>query len=221
MENMKINPDAWEYWYPAKEEKVDKDMPLLGKEFWKHNVSRILDLGCGTGRHAIYFAQRGFEVYGFDLSRKAIKQAKEKAKEKGLRINLRVCDCRKTFPYPDGFFDAVLIVRVIHHYPTKIILQIIKEIERVLKVDGYLYIQVPTFARVSGYAKLAEKEGSPQIRLEKGTYVPTVGPEKGVPHHGFTRKELRESLRNFRIKNIILRDRHYNLLGENHKERHN
>lgn len=213
MKKIRINPEAWKYWYPTKEETVDEDMPLLGKEFRENNVSKILDLGCGTGRHAIYFAQREFEVYGFDFSRVAIKQAKEKAKKKGLQVNLRVWDCRKTFPYPDEFFDAVIVVRVIHHYSTEVIGQIIKEIERILKVDGYLYIQVPTLARVSRYARLAEKEGNPQIRLEKGTYVPSVGPEKSVPHHGFTKEELKEFFGGLKIRSIVLKDGHYNLLG--------
>jgi SAM-dependent methyltransferase len=40
--------------------------------------SKILDLCCGQGRHARLFAQEGFEVYGFDLSRKLLQVAKYK-----------------------------------------------------------------------------------------------------------------------------------------------
>ena len=38
-------------------------------ERWKnHGVESVLDFGCGLGRHAIFFAQRGFRVSAFDLS---------------------------------------------------------------------------------------------------------------------------------------------------------
>jgi len=213
MEKSKINLEAWQYWYPTKEEMVDVDMPLLGKEFWAHNVSKILDLGCGTGRHAIYFAERGFKVYGFDFAKKAVKKARETAKKKEVNVNFRAWDARRKFPYGDGIFDAVLVVRVIHHYPLKTVARIIQEIGRVLRRKGYFYIQVPTRNRVLKYARMARKEGNPQIVLEEGTYVPAVGPEKGIPHHGFTKKELRHLFNSFEIKKITLRDEHYNFLG--------
>lgn len=204
--------DAWRSWYIRKE-KIDQDMSRLARIFKKKDVSKILDAGCGTGRHAIYFAQRGFKVYGFDFSNFAIKQTKRRLKQKGLQANLKIWDIRKKFPYPSGFFDVVLSIRVFHHNPLKIIKKIVKEFSRVLKKSGYIYIQIPPRHSVFKYAMFASKKGKPQIKLEGGTYVPVDGPEKGVPHHGFTKTELRKLFSDFEIKKISLRERQYNLLG--------
>ncbi|MDE2589481.1 MAG: class I SAM-dependent methyltransferase, partial [Patescibacteria group bacterium] len=43
----------------------------------KRNVKRVLDAGCGNGRHVIFFSEQGFDVYGIDISNDAIKIAKE------------------------------------------------------------------------------------------------------------------------------------------------
>lgn len=45
---------------------------------------RILDLGCGSGRHMYYLAQNGFKAYGCDISQEAIKHAKSLLKEHNL-----------------------------------------------------------------------------------------------------------------------------------------
>lgn len=50
--------------------------------------SRILDLACGTGTDAVWFAQRGYKVYGVDISGEMLKRASQKAKDLGLQDNL-------------------------------------------------------------------------------------------------------------------------------------
>ncbi|MFC1684055.1 class I SAM-dependent methyltransferase [Pseudomonadota bacterium] len=60
-----------------------------------HNKSiKILDIGCGTGRHAIELSERGYSVKGIDLSQAQIDRAIEKSKEKGLSIDFSVADAR-------------------------------------------------------------------------------------------------------------------------------
>lgn len=56
---------------------------------------RILDIGCGTGRHAIELTGRGYRITGIDLSRSMLDRAEEKAEEKGMKIDFRqmnACD---------------------------------------------------------------------------------------------------------------------------------
>lgn len=50
--------------------------------------ARILDLACGTGTDAVWFAQRGYHVYGVDISSEMLKRAEQKAKELGLEDRL-------------------------------------------------------------------------------------------------------------------------------------
>jgi 2-polyprenyl-3-methyl-5-hydroxy-6-metoxy-1,4-benzoquinol methylase len=54
----------------------------------------ILDVGCGTGRHAIELARRGYRVTGIDLSADQLKRAKEKAKECGVAVEFLQRDAR-------------------------------------------------------------------------------------------------------------------------------
>lgn len=53
---------------------------------------RVLDIGCGTGEHAIKMAQLGYEVTGIDMSQDMIKFAKEKAKRAEVSVDLRCTD---------------------------------------------------------------------------------------------------------------------------------
>lgn len=47
---------------------------------------RLLDLGCGEGRDAVYFAQHGFDVLGLDLSLPGLEKAKRYAAEEGVHL---------------------------------------------------------------------------------------------------------------------------------------
>jgi len=54
----------------------------------------VLDIGCGTGEHALFFAGEGHEVWGVDATPLAIQKAKEKAKKRGLPVHFLVLDAR-------------------------------------------------------------------------------------------------------------------------------
>lgn len=70
---------------------------------------RILDIGCGTGRHAIELTKRGYtNVVGVDLSESQITRAKEKALAEKLNIDFRVADARN-LPF-DSEFDLIIML---------------------------------------------------------------------------------------------------------------
>ena len=50
----------------------------------------VLDIGCGTGEHALFFAEEGYEVWGIDSAPLAIGKAKEKAASRGLQVQFFV-----------------------------------------------------------------------------------------------------------------------------------
>ena len=70
--------------------------------------TRILDIGCGTGRHAIELATRGYKITGIDLSESQLKRARKKAAAQNLSINFALQDARElTFA---NEFDLVIML---------------------------------------------------------------------------------------------------------------
>jgi 2-polyprenyl-3-methyl-5-hydroxy-6-metoxy-1,4-benzoquinol methylase len=67
---------------------------FIEKEIGRDRTARVLDVGCGTGRHAIELTRRGYRVTGIDLSPSQIARAREKARAAGLEIDFRVADAR-------------------------------------------------------------------------------------------------------------------------------
>src|SRR5579885_2460171 len=70
--------------------------------------ARILDVGCGTGRHSIELAKRGYEVTGIDLSNGMLSVAKEKASAAGVQVEWIQADA--TCFEPSQKYDAALCV---------------------------------------------------------------------------------------------------------------
>ena len=50
----------------------------------------VLDIGCGSGEHALFFAHEGYEVWGIDSAPLAIQKAREKAKRRGVPVHFLV-----------------------------------------------------------------------------------------------------------------------------------
>ena len=179
-----------------------QDMSRLATIFHKHEVKRILDLGCGTGRHLAYLSQAGFEVSGFDSSKTALDLAKKWLEEECLEADILQCRMEEAFPYPDGHFDAVISIQVIHHNLMLDILTTVNEIERVLKTGGYIFITVPILG-----PKPEKSEDDWELHwVEEGTYIPQSGPESGIPHHYFTEEEIHEIFSNFKILEMYMDD---------------
>jgi len=75
--------------------------------------SRVLDLGCGEGRDSVYFASRGFEVTGLDVSPEALVKGRRLAEERELRVQWL---CRSMLDAPVvGRFDLVYSCGSVHH----------------------------------------------------------------------------------------------------------
>lgn len=67
-----------------------KYIELLIKKF-KPGSKTVLDLGCGTGRHDLIFAERGYDVTGVELSKKMHKIAEQKQRENGVKNLKFIC----------------------------------------------------------------------------------------------------------------------------------
>ena len=81
---------------------------FIEKEIAYDKQTRILDIGCGTGRHSIELTRRGYKVTGIDLSDSLLKRANEKALEQNLKIDFRQHDARE-LPFSEDYDLAIMI----------------------------------------------------------------------------------------------------------------
>lgn len=111
-------------------------LDLLGtKEGYKEKRRKILDVACGKGFFLRDALKRGLDIYGIDVSKVAIKAAKQVAGGQFLVGNA------EDLPYQDGSFDYVTCLGSLEHFPHPDIGT--KEIARVLKKGGKALIYVP------------------------------------------------------------------------------
>jgi ubiquinone/menaquinone biosynthesis C-methylase UbiE len=200
---------------------VHEDIPEILKLFKKYKVKRILDLGSGTGRHVVYFAKKGFDVYGIDIAKEGMNITKAWLKKEHLKANLKIGSIYKKLPYPDDFFEAVISTLTIHHSRIENIRKAIKEVGRVLKPNGLIFMTFRKRRFKEKWPKntIIEKYGKQKVRykvLGPNSYVPIEGGEKGLIHYLFTKESLKKEFKDFKIYNIGVDSdgRNYSLLGE-------
>lgn len=83
------------------------EVDFVERELGADRSKRILDIGCGTGRHAIELAKRGYRVTGFDLSEGQLRVAREKAAVAGVDVDFQRRDATK--PHFHEEYDAAIM----------------------------------------------------------------------------------------------------------------
>jgi len=192
-----------------------EDMPRIVGLFHERGVKRVLDLGCGAGRHVVYLAQKGFEVHGVDSSEEGLKMAQEALSNAGLRAQLTAASMFGKLPYSDSFFDAIVCTKALNHGTIANIRGAIREMERVLEPGGILFLVVTKSRKILESAK---QKREAEILAER-TLVPKQGREIGVIHYQFNKqillKEFRrlkvidfhvDSTRNYCLTGVLIRD---------------
>lgn len=110
----------------------------------------ILEGGCGLARNVYALQQSGFQAIGVDYAEKTIQDVKSC----NLNLDIRQADIRQ-LPFPDAFFSGYWSLGVIEHF-WEGYSAIAREIKRVLKPNGYLFL---TFPYVSSLRRLKIQMG--------------------------------------------------------------
>lgn len=84
------------------------EVDFIEKEINHNKGCRILDIGCGTGRHSIELAGRGYQVVGVDLSESQLQRARSKAQDAGVSVSFFKQDAR-LLTFQNEFDLAIMI----------------------------------------------------------------------------------------------------------------
>ena len=87
----------------------EKPMPEVAR-FLKNKKGKILDLGCGSGRH---FVKNKGIIYGIDFSEKMVKFAKKKAKKSGIKVIVKK-ESADDLHFEDNFFSSAIFIATLH-----------------------------------------------------------------------------------------------------------
>ncbi len=139
---------------------------FLEKELGFNKEARILDIGCGTGRHTLELTRRGYNVVGVDLSDSLLQRAREKASALNLDIIFQKHDAR-ALPFSHEFELAIMICEAA--FPLmetdEMNYQILRSAARALKPGGKLVFTTlnglfPLFHSVKDFLASAAQEGN-------------------------------------------------------------
>ncbi|NBI05414.1 class I SAM-dependent methyltransferase [Senegalia massiliensis] len=207
---MDIKSKSWN-WDEVKEKfwgEPAEEVYYLGNRWKKENNMKVLDLGCGIGRHSIFLSQNDFDVYAHDLSESGLRKLDEVSSKEGLNIKINLGDM-VSLPYESNFFNCILAYNAIYHTDRVGIEKVISEIKRTLKDNGEIYLTFNSKNNPSFNNPSNEKIG-------ENTIIKTEGKEKGIPHYYVDEKEVRRLMKDFKIISL----RHVEEIGDDWRSWH-
>ncbi|MBK8553085.1 MAG: class I SAM-dependent methyltransferase [Ignavibacteria bacterium] len=156
---------------------------LLQRSISVNTKSKVLDIACGSGRHSLELARRGFDVTGFDLSKFLISEAKKahkNSKEKDLKVRFLIKDMRD-FNFKNSFDIAVNIFTSFGYFEDdKENFKVIENVSDSLKTGGYFIFDFLN----KGYI---EKNIIPYSKTRHGKIIVE---QKRKIENGFVRKHI-------------------------------
>jgi len=109
------------------------------EEFLSKKSGKVLDLGCGSGRHFLKIKDK---IYGVDFSKEMLKLAEKHAKENKINAELVQAEACK-LPFKDDFFDSAIFIAALHCLPdSKKRKKSLEELFRVMKEGSHAMITV-------------------------------------------------------------------------------
>ncbi len=110
-------------------------VPAIPQKLHKGLV-KILDVGCGSGKTLALLKELGWDIYGLEIDKNAVKVARER----GL-VNVKLGGYEKIASFPNNYFDSIRLYHVIEHLPDP--RSCLKLIYKKLKIGGEIILGTP------------------------------------------------------------------------------
>jgi len=152
--------------------KPEKSITQMLPFYNENGVQKVLDLGAGVGRHALYFAREGFDVDAMDGSIQGMEFLEDFCWKENLKISCLTGDF-ENLPMVDHSYDLVISWNVIYHGNLDTLYQAVAEIHRVLKPGGFF--QGTLVSKDNHYYRVGTE-------LDKDTWIADGEVDKNHPH---------------------------------------
>ena len=170
------------------------NLPYLTKK----PPAKVFDLGCGIGRHTVYFASLGYDVIAMDIEEDAVKRTKDWLVKEDLQAEVYQGKMTE-IDQLNNHFDLVIAFNVIYHAFKPDIETTIAHVYRILKPGGYFFGTL-----------LAKEKGlpfsDPTDVIDDQTLIKQDGAEVGVPHFFSYYENFLEFFKKFEIEFVYYKE---------------
>jgi len=192
----------------------EPDVAEFARKLIDRGARKVLDLGCGVGRHALAYARIGLDVTAVDMAQSGLSELRRTSDAEGLDIRTETAGMTD-LPFAAGTFDHVLSFNVIYHGDGPIVSAAIAEIARVLKPGGS-YQGTMLSKRNAKYGK--------GVEVAPNTFVDAVvdpdDSDKTHPHFYCSAAELVDLFAEFELLSLVDQEHakrgswHWHMLAE-------
>ncbi len=185
---------SWEQLYLGKVDRMNYNFASRQRAVEEllrpYTSGKALDIGCGSGDLVVFYADKGVDYTGVDLSSSMIERANLNYAElvKEGKAVFRVADCEK-LPFNNGEFDLLSAVALLEYLPDPS--GALDEIKRVVKTGGYVLITVPNKKCINNFFRAILK---PITDLFFPLYVKIkkspLALMRNVKHYSYSQKEI-------------------------------
>jgi cyclopropane fatty-acyl-phospholipid synthase-like methyltransferase len=135
----------------------------------------VLDIGCGSGDNALFFAQEGFEAWGIDSSPLAIQKAQEKCAQRGLLVHFQVLNALELVKL-NRKFDTATDSGLFHTLSDEDRALFVKSLEAVLSHNGTYFMLCFSDKEPAGYGPRRISEQEIRETFSKGWTINYIRP---------------------------------------------
>lgn len=182
--NVKFQERFYESWKYTNDFVLDERIKVVLR-MMPNGKGKLLDIGCSDGRISKLFKEKGYDVYGVDISKNALKRANERG------IKVTKADITIGLPYKDAEFDIVFCGEVLDVVLEPLIL--LKDIYRVLKPNAEFLLGIVNISMLKN------------IFLVFAGSLPYGASSDGTVVRSFCKKTLVEMLTKTGFKSIEVR----------------